>query len=176
MEFIQRESLRKNTEKADIFSVVRGMLVALGFNIDEEDQEKPWGGFLAIDPGQIKEFKQEFFHDLEIGENQYKQKLSPKILLIAPGKRLSWQYHHRRSEVWKLIAGEAGIVLSDTDEQGEETAMDIQKLIKLRKGERHRLIGKNTWGIVAELWVHLDPNHLSDEKDIVRLEDDFARK
>jgi hypothetical protein len=31
-------------------------------------------------------------------------------------------------------------------------------------------------GIVAEIWMHTDENHPSDEEDIVRLEDDFARK
>jgi len=28
---------------------------------------------------------------------------------------------------------------------------------------------------VAELWRHLDPQHPSDEEDIVRLQDDFGR-
>lgn len=176
MEFIQKELLEKNTGKSHLLLKAREIMVQKGFRILGENEEKPWGGFLVVDSEQIKEFKNEFFRDLDLDESQYAQKLSPKILLIAPKKRLSWQYHHRRSEVWKLIAGEAGIVLSDSDEQGEEVAMELQKLIKLRKGERHRLVGKNTWGIVAELWVHLDPDHLSDEDDIVRLEDDFARK
>jgi hypothetical protein len=29
--------------------------------------------------------------------------------------------------------------------------------------------------MVAEIWQHTDPNHPSDEDDIVRLQDDFGR-
>jgi len=47
--------------------------------------------------------------------------------------------------------------------------------ITLKKGERHRLVGLNEWGIVAEIWIHTDANHPSDEEDIVRLQDDFGR-
>ena len=50
------------------------------------------------------------------------------------------------------------------------------KVVELSKGERHRLIGEATWGIVAEIWVHTDPNSPSDESDIVRLQDDYSRK
>ena len=37
------------------------------------------------------------------------EKLSPKFLVVGPGQRLSWQYHHRRSEIWRLIEGVAGV-------------------------------------------------------------------
>lgn len=43
------------------------------------------------------------------------------------------------------------------------------------KGERHRLIGLDSWGIVAGIWQHTDPENASDEDDIVRLQDDFGR-
>lgn len=176
MEFIQSELIEKVAGTADLFNQVRQSLANKGFQIVSEDMHRPWGGFFVIDPSQIREFKEEFFPELDLDNEQYEKGLSPKILLVAPGKRLSWQYHHRRSEVWKLIAGEGGIVVSDTDDQGEEKPLILQQLITLKKGERHRLVGKNTWGIMAEIWVHVDPNHPSDEDDIVRVEDDFARK
>jgi hypothetical protein len=53
--------------------------------------------------------------------------------------------------------------------------MEKGNVISLEKGERHRLIGTDTWGIVAEIWVHSDSIHPSDEADIVRLEDDYSR-
>jgi mannose-6-phosphate isomerase-like protein (cupin superfamily) len=102
-------------------------------------------------------------------------KLSPKILLVAPNKKLSWQYHHRRSEVWKLIRGEASIIRSETDQENPPTQMTIGDLVELKKGERHRLVGLSDWGIVAEIWIHTDPQNPSDENDIVRLQDDFGR-
>ena len=45
----------------------------------------------------------------------------------------------------------------------------------LKKGERHRLSGLDSWGIVAEIWQHTDAESPSNEDDIVRLEDDFNR-
>ena len=47
--------------------------------------------------------------------------------------------------------------------------------IKLKKGERHRLIGLDDFGIVSEIWQHTDPNNPSDENDIVRISDDYGR-
>ena len=47
--------------------------------------------------------------------------------------------------------------------------------IKLKQGERHRLIGLEDWGIVAEIWQHTDAARPSNEDDIVRLQDDFGR-
>jgi mannose-6-phosphate isomerase len=47
--------------------------------------------------------------------------------------------------------------------------------ITLRQGERHRLIGLEGWGVLAEIWQHPDANHPSDENYIVRVQDDFGR-
>ncbi|WP_332912820.1 hypothetical protein [Algoriphagus boritolerans] len=109
-------------------------------------------------------------------ESQLKQKLSPKFLLVAPGARLSWQYHHRRSELWKLIAGKSSISRSHSDEQGPVQEMTLGEVVSLDKGERHRLIGTDNWGVVAEIWMHADPENPSDENDIIRLQDDYSRK
>jgi mannose-6-phosphate isomerase-like protein (cupin superfamily) len=95
---------------------------------------------------------------------------------VAPEKRLSWQYHFRREEVWKLVAGASEIVRSNTDEQTNPLEMKIGELVILDKGERHRLLGKHNWGVVAEIWMHTDPENPSDEDDIVRLQDDYFRK
>ncbi|MBI3883764.1 MAG: phosphoheptose isomerase [Sphingobacteriales bacterium] len=108
--------------------------------------------------------------DLLIGD-----KLSPKILLVAPKVRLSWQYHHRRAEIWKLIGGEAAVVTSDTDEEKDEHILKQGDIIQLKQGERHRLVGTDGWGIVAEIWQHTDATKPSDEEDIVRVQDDFGR-
>ena len=47
--------------------------------------------------------------------------------------------------------------------------------IILKQGERHRLIGLNDYGVVAEIWQHTDKKNPSDEEDIVRVQDDFGR-
>ncbi|WP_373520906.1 phosphoheptose isomerase [Aquiflexum sp.] len=163
-------------DKETLFVKLGEILVAEGFNIDKQDMQRPWGGFFVIDEKQIAAFKARFFFELDLDQFQLSEKLSPKILVVAPEKRLSWQYHHRRAEVWKLISGHAAIIRSDTDDQNEQNEMEIGELVWLNQGERHRLVGKNSWGIVAEIWMHTDENNPSDEDDIVRLEDDYSRK
>ena len=102
-------------------------------------------------------------------------KLSPKILIVQPHARLSWQYHHRRAEIWRVYKGTVGIIQSDDDTQGSIEQYKEGDQIRLAQGERHRLIGLEQEGIVAEIWQHTDANHPSDEDDIVRVQDDFGR-
>ncbi len=156
------------------FSEIEKALEKLGFRIVSKDLERPWGGFLVIDESQTTLFLATFFEDLEtnFGKNQ---KLSPKILMVNAQKRLSWQYHLRRAEIWKLVAGEAGVIRSETDQQASIQVLEKRKTITLAQGERHRLVGLSGVGIVAEIWQHTDPQKPSDEQDIVRLADDFGR-
>ena len=95
--------------------------------------------------------------------------------MVAPHKRLSWQYHHRRAEIWKCIKGTVGVITSETDEEQQQHTLHMGDIIKLKQGERHRLIGLDDWGIVAEIWQHTNATHPSDEDDIVRVQDDFSR-
>ncbi len=162
--------------KIEVFQLVEKFLTESGFEIHSKDQDRPWGGFFVLEEKDIRKFKETFFPSVVLTEDQYAQKLSPKFLLVAPAARLSWQYHFRRSELWTLIAGSGSISRSSTDEQAAPVALEVRKVVELEKGERHRLIGEGTWGIVAEIWVHTDPNHPSDESDIVRLQDDYSRK
>lgn len=162
--------------KSEVFEIVENFLTKLGFKVSSKDMNRPWGGFFVLDESQILKFKSEFFAKVDLSEEQLKQKLSPKFLLVAPGARLSWQYHFRRAELWKLIAGESAISRSLSDEQGPVEKMITNKVVSLEKGERHRLIGTENWGVVAEIWMHSDPANPSDEDDIVRLQDDYSRK
>ena len=165
------------TEKSDIFSQITSELSILGFNIDKQDQTRPWGGFFVLDESQAPAFATRYFPHLEMSEIQITNKLSPKILVVAPHKRLSWQYHFRRAEIWKVIAGTSvGVKISDTDEQSQEVKiLESESFIQMDTGERHRLIGLDGWGVVAEIWQHTDQENPSDEDDIVRLQDDFGR-
>ena len=47
--------------------------------------------------------------------------------------------------------------------------------VKLKQGERHRLVGLKDQALVAEIWQHIEPNNPSNEDDIIRLQDDFGR-
>lgn len=169
-------NIDKNLSKGEIFDRVRTWLAAEEFQVVQEDQSRPWGGFFVLDESQIKKFKARFFDEVNLSEFQLRQKLSPKILLVAPGMRLSWQYHHRRAEIWKLVAGEGGIITSQTDEEGPLQNLKTGEVMELAQGERHRLVGLDNWGVVAEIWMHTDAAYPSDEEDIVRVQDDFQRK
>jgi len=162
--------------KSEVFEKVALFLAELGFEISSKDMDRPWGGFFVLEESQILKFKSEFFPEVALSDDQLKQKLSPKFLLVAPNARLSWQYHFRRAELWKLIAGKSAICRSGSDEQGPVEPMTQGQVVSLEKGERHRLIGTDNWGVVAEIWMHSDPENPSDEEDIVRLQDDYSRK
>ena len=161
-------------EKEKIFSEIKEQLDELNLGISNIDMERPWGGFFVIDESDSEKFIMHFFPAIK-SEELLKGKLSPKILLIAPGKKLSWQYHCRRAEIWKLIKGSAAIVTSYTDVENETGFMQKGEVVTLKNGERHRLVGLHEWGIVAEIWVHSDAENPSDENDIIRLQDDFGR-
>jgi mannose-6-phosphate isomerase-like protein (cupin superfamily) len=159
-----------------VFSLVEAFLVKNGFAIVDKDVDRPWGGFFVIDEEQARRFSHFFFPKMEVVLSQMVGKISPKILMVEPGKRLSWQYHFRRAEIWKLVAGKAGVVRSATDEQGHVEPLELGKVVELPKGLRHRLVGlEDSWGMIAEIWQHTDPDRPSNEDDIVRLQDDFGR-
>lgn len=157
------------------FDTAIALLAEKSFTIIDSDKNRPWGGFLVIAEGESIRFAKEFFPSLNTDELVHFDHLSPKLLLVAPGKRLSWQYHNRRSERWRVIFGEAGVVRSETDEQGEVERLSEGDAVQLNQGERHRLVGFESWALIAEIWQHTVPGKPSDEEDIIRLEDDFGR-
>ena len=147
----------------------------LGFEIIAKDFERPWGGFLVINEDQSQDFVNHFFDGIDIENLKIGGKLSPKILVVKPNSKLSWQYHHRRAEIWRVYKGEVGVSRSFDDNQKPQKKLITGDQIKLKKGERHRLIGLTDYAVLAEIWQHTDPNNPSDENDIVRLSDDYGR-
>ena len=162
--------------KAQVFKKVASILAESNFTIVDKDESRPWGGFYVIDEAEATRFAKYFFPEENLNEIKITNKLSPKILIVAPHKRLSWQYHDRRAEIWKCISDKVSVATSDTDEQTHIHVLNNGDIIKLPTGRRHRLIGMEGWGIVAEIWQHTDESNPSDEDDIVRLQDDFNRK
>ena len=162
-------------EKQNILNQIEKWVSEQGFTVVAKDFNRPWGGFFVLEESQAAKFAAMFFPELSFDEIQITQKLSPKFLVVAPKQRLSWQYHFRRAEVWKVVNGPVAVAISATDEQLEPGIYQDGDFIKLDIGQRHRLIGLDTYGLVAEIWQHTDVNHPSDEEDIVRLQDDFGR-
>ena len=146
-----------------------------GFKIISKDFERPWGGFLVIDESQANDFADTFFDGINVETLKIGGKLSLKILIVSPESKLSWQYHHRRVEIWRVFKGKVGISRSFDDIEKRVKILNEKDQIKLKKRERHRLIGLDDFAVVSEIWQHTDPDHPSDENDIVRISDDYGR-
>jgi mannose-6-phosphate isomerase len=160
---------------SNIFALTCQKLLKSGFMIRASDLERPWGGFFVIEESQAQLFANQYFEGLDVSTLAISGKLSPKLLVVAPGKRLSWQYHNRRAEIWRVVKGEASIVRSNSNEEGPLEILTEGSVVTLKQGERHRLIGLTDWAVIAEIWQHTDALNPSDEEDIIRLQDDFGR-
>jgi mannose-6-phosphate isomerase-like protein (cupin superfamily) len=162
-------------EKQNVLQQTEKWIAEQGFTVVAKDFDRPWGGFFVLEESEASKFAAMFFPELSFDAIQITQKLSPKFLVVAPQQRLSWQYHFRRAEIWKVVNGPVAVAISATDEQFEPNTYQEGDFIKLDIGQRHRLIGLDNFGLVAEIWQHTDVSNPSDEDDIVRLQDDFGR-
>ena len=158
-----------------MYQEIKKEIESFGFNVVSHDFERPWGGFLAIEETQAQDFSNKFFEGIDVNTLKIGGKLSPKILIVKPTTRLSWQYHNRRAEIWQVYKGTAGIIRSNSDVENEMEVHHEGDQIVLQQGERHRLIGLDDYCIEAEIWQHTDATHPSDEDDIIRVQDDFGR-
>lgn len=159
----------------DFYRKIQSEIESYGFTVVSKDFDRPWGGFLVIDEAQAQDFANRFFDGLNVQNLRIDGKLSPKILMVNPKSRLSWQYHHRRAEIWQVYRGTVGVVRSNNDFEGPLIEFNEGARVRLAQCERHRLIGLSDFGVVAEIWQHTEPVP-SDESDIVRVQDDFKRK
>jgi len=155
------------------YKEIREEIESLGFNVIDCDFNRPWGGFLLIDESQSQDFINTFISKENL---KIEGRLSPKILIVNPNSRLSWQFHYRRKEVWRVYKNNVGIIRSMGNDEKEMEILKENDLIKFKTEERHRLVGLSDFGVVAEIWIHTDTNNPSNEDDIVRLQDDYSRK
>lgn len=150
----------------------------LGYDFADVDMKKPWGAYYRIVDEQADRFLAEFFPGLSAKEAKLGRddvQLSPKIMLVYPGERLSWQYHHRRAERWRFLT-KGGYYKSTSDKPGKINQARAGEIVQFATSERHRLCAADdAYTLVAEIWQHIDPAELSDEADIVRLHDDYKR-
>ena len=157
------------------FNKTENEIIEKGFQIIYKDFERPWGGFLVIDETQAQDFINTFFDGIDIEALEIEGRISPKILIVNPKSKLSWQYHQRRVEIWNVYKGKIGISKSMDNQEKPMTVLNENDQIKINKGERHRLIGLEDYALISELWQHTDPDYPSDENDIVRISDDYGR-
>ena len=75
----------------------------------------------------------------------------------------------------EFLRERVGVIISQNDTENEMKVYKEGDQIILKQGERHRLVGLEDFGIVAEIWQHTNKNQPSDEEDIIRIQDDFGR-
>lgn len=175
---IQRIAIDSDRSKHLIFNDVAQAAFASGYVIDDVDLNKPWGWYVRFESTAAESFIADFFPGLSyeaacLGNPD--AQLSPKILLVSPGELLSWQYHDRRAERWAFVTPGAYHKSLD-DNQGELHQAGAGEVVQFAQGERHRLVGvADAFVLVAEIWQHTDKRNLSDEADIIRLDDKYKR-
>ena len=159
----------------DYLHKIENEITDLGFEIISKDFERPWGGFLVIKEDQAQDFANKFFNGINVDKLKIGVRLSIKILIVKPHSKLSWQYHHRREEIWKVYKGKVGVSRSINNIQNPKIILNEKDQIKLKQGERHRLIGLDDYAVISEIWQHTDSENPSNEDDIVRISDDYGR-
>ena len=107
---------------------------------------KPWGSFLNI-----------------LDENYTKV----KQITIKPGESPSYQYHHKRSEIWIIVKGKAHVRLD-----GVTTLHDVGDIIEIPQGSHHQPINCGDEDLV---FIEIQLGEYFGEDDIVRLEDKYGR-
>lgn len=177
-ELLEQIDFSPEFTKESLVQTITQAIDSVGYGLFEVDDQRPWGVFFRLKNENADEFVKEFFPGLDPVEARLGRKdagLSPKILLVSPSQRLSWQYHDRRAERWAFLS-EGGYHKSMDDNQGAVIEAADGDIVQFQKGERHRLVGSpSSYTVVAEIWQHVDPDHPSEEDDIIRLADDYQR-
>ena len=120
----------------------RGILVVMSNYIEH----RPWGSF-------------EHLLDCEY--------CKVKRIIVKPGHKLSYQYHHKRNEVWVVVQGVATVTLDDKIVDIRET-----EIVNIPVTTKHRVENKGTEDLV---FIETQTGTYFGEDDIVRLEDDYGR-
>lgn len=90
-----------------------------------------------------------------------------KRITVNPGGKLSYQYHHKRSEHWIIIQGTASVVvenLNKTVEAGDSIYLPVRI--------KHRVENKQNIPLV---FIEVQTGEYFGEDDIVRIEDIYNR-
>ncbi len=107
---------------------------------------RPWGWYESVDQGPGFQVKR---------------------LMVAPGARMSLQYHHHRAEHWVVVRGVAEVSCD-----GRVFVLEKNASTYVPRGAPHRLANPGTEPLEI---VEVQSGDYLGEDDIVRLEDSYGR-
>jgi mannose-1-phosphate guanylyltransferase/mannose-6-phosphate isomerase len=107
---------------------------------------RPWGTYEDIDQG---------------------DRFRVKRITVAPGEKLSLQYHHHRAEHWIIVSGTARVTRGE-----REFLLTENQSVYIEVGQVHRL--ENPGKVPLQL-IEVQIGGYLGEDDIVRLEDVYQR-
>ncbi len=110
-------------------------------------ETKPWGSYEVLIVGK----------DYQV-----------KRVEVRPGHRLSLQKHAKRAEKWIIVGGSGAVTLG-----AKQIPVERGSVVDIPVGEIHRI--QNTGKEILTL-IEVQFGAYLGEDDIVRLEDDYARK
>lgn len=178
-------------EKKQRFARIMQEAEEFGLEVAEVNKDKPWGGYVRFSQDSLAGFRDAYWRALlsehwqreldrcfrDAYASQDGPSLDAKLLLVAPGERLSLQSHERRSELWRVIEGPVIFVLGTSLENLSDREVQPGEVLKIPCGSLHRLAAPaGSWALVAEFWQHEDPANPSDEDDITRYDDDYPER
>jgi len=95
-----------------------------------------------------------------------------KRIIVKPGQRLSYQYHHKRNECWVVVQGRATVTLDGKDFE-YESDNELGNIVNIPVGTKHRVRNDEEIDLI---FIETQTGTYFGEDDIVRLEDDYGRE
>ena len=90
-----------------------------------------------------------------------------KRIIVLPKCRLSYQFHHKRSEAWVIVQGWANVTLD-----GEDKLFAAGDIVDIPVGVKHRVRNAGKEDLI---FIETQTGTYFGEDDIVRIEDDYGR-
>jgi len=115
--------------------------------ITSPTEMRPWGSFSVLEVGKGYKIKR---------------------IQVNPGHRLSLQMHHHRSEHWIVVSGTAKVVCGSREE-----ILSVNQSTYVPQCTPHRLENP---GVIKLVLIEVQNGEYLGEDDIVRFQDDYARK
>lgn len=114
--------------------------------VHHREEHRPWGSYKVLEANGAYKIKR---------------------VTVRPGRRLSLQLHHHRSEHWIVVSGTA-----EVDLEGETRLLAQGESTFVKTGQRHRL---GNPGVIPLEVIEVQIGEYLEEDDIVRFEDVYGR-